>query len=275
MTTKNSAVAHLKQNGYFSLPVADLSFAQKMEHFDSLWQEFLAQPLEVKQRHAFANDNGYEYKGPDNPDYKENFHLSLGYELPEASTDIDKAFIAIGKSILRDIVPTVRDVMDVVQEESGIDMFTPAMRAHNEWILRSLYYPPDIPGKRRDFLALPHIDKGMTIHLDETNDGLEIKWDGQWVKVPGRKGYVHGYAGMLGQYHSECHLKALCHQVVSTPVSQQFGRRSHVIFIDHGDVRYNKAKFGSTQTNFPNGENYTMSFEEFKQYFIAKEFASV
>ena len=68
----------------------------------NFWKRFLLQSRKDKLLQSF-NDylGGYEYKGPKSLDYKENFHVSLDYELPMNATPTTKEFVSFAKEYSR------------------------------------------------------------------------------------------------------------------------------------------------------------------------------
>jgi isopenicillin N synthase-like dioxygenase len=271
-TLSEKLLISLLENGIVFLPISS-SFLTLIKELDAHWVEFLSQDDSHKQIHVFEDGMGYEYRSPDEPDYKETFHIRPGYQLPKKHSEADVRFVQTAKIVLIELIPIVANFAESLSDLAQRDMKAFVTTHVEQWILRSLNYPPRTTEQienKDTILADGHVDKCLTFGLTETAPGLEILSikDKQWVPVKHKEGYLHGYAGLLGQYYTNCEVKALCHQVVTTPVTERDGRRSHVSFIDFGAVQYNKAKYGRTQNNFAHGENYDMPCEQYNQYFI-------
>lgn len=262
----------LFKQGYFSVPVSD-DLTKKIKNLSGLWDVFCLQKQERKESHIFTKTGGYEYKGPEQADHKENFHLTLEYELSLFSTDTDFEFIDAGKKLITGLMPTVKNVADQISNTTGINLSDVVCSSQKNWIVRFLHYFPQ--NKPDGIIAAPHADKGtFTVHLTESSGGFQVLWGDRWRDVPGTEGYVHGYPGLLGQYLTECKTHALCHRVVQDEISKKNGRTSIVVFIDlggKGEVYYDKATYGTSQSVFPAGQNYGMDFEQFKKYFLPVE----
>lgn len=275
--TLRGRVAHLAKHGYFSVDALNISaFQQVIQGYLVYAKDYFGQSMEQKMLHRYsdADGYGYEYRGPEDPnEYKESFHLGLAYEAREGASDEDLRLIAFGKVLMENLRPIVELVAEVISEHSNKNLVDFLVSSLSSATLRILYYPPDLPGMKRDFLATEHTDKGFTIHLGETSPGLQVHWNDTWIDVTERLGSVYGYAGMLGQYYTECGLTALRHRVVPTDLSRMHGRYALVLFLDPGEYRYDKAVWGKTQVAFGKGENYGMPFSEFMKYFALKTVA--
>lgn len=263
-TTKQTALLH---HGYIQNPYPT-RLEKDVNFMENLWEMFCNQNLEHKQQYIYTRTGGYEYKDPEEKDYKENFHISLNYDhkLPlDKLSEVDKDFFHYGKKLINDNVPVVADIVDIIDVHNDLkDMI---MMSKDIWTLRLLHYPTR-PYQKNQFLAVSHPDKaGITIHLTETMEGLEILWNETWKPIHKMAGHVIGYPGATTQYHTKCVIKGLCHRVRMLPEIAQRSRFSMVMFIDYGDIFYNKI-LGPTSEIFPNGENYLMEFEEFSKYFI-------
>lgn len=272
-----NGVNHLRHNGYFSVEALGSQFAQTMQCYLRYVEDFFTQEKEHKLLHLHSEETGYgyEYRGPEIPnEYKETFHLGLSYEPHTNASDADRRLIGTSKMLLHSLEPTIRLVASVISEASGKDLTDFLTNSLQSATLRVLYYPPDLPNMQRDFLATEHTDKGFTVHLGETSPGLQVHWNNEWVDVEEKPGTAYGYAGMLGQYYTECALTALRHRVIPTDTSRTKGRYAVVLFLDPGDYRYDKAKYGKTQVAFGKGENYGMPFSEFSKYFALKSIAT-
>ncbi len=270
-----SGVHHLRHKGYFSVQAQNFQFAQVMQGFLHYAEDFFSQSREHKELHVFTETGyGYEYRGPENPnEYKETIHLYSQYQLPIGASDADKRLIGIAKVLLHSLEPTIHAIAEVISEASNKDLTDLIVGSLQHATLRVLYYPPDLPGMQRDFLATDHVDKGFTAHLGETSPGLQVFWNKKWIPVNEIPGFVHGYAGVLGQYYTECALTALRHRVVPTQASRTKGRYAVVLFFDPGEYRYDKEKWGKTQIVFGKGENYGMPFSQFSKYVALKSVA--
>lgn len=264
----NPFIDHFRHSGYFEYPIVN-SLKKDLSKLAEYWRLFYEQPLSEKEKHIFSDYvGGYEYKGPESLDYKENFHLSLKYKIPENSTSlVDFAFLTSAKKFISSSWHMIVPMIEIMDQATDSNMAS--LLIEDNFTLRFLhYFPREGTSLENNFLAAPHIDKGVTIHFYEDHPGLQVLWGNQWNKVYHNPDNVHGYFGMLGQLYSNCGFPALCHRVVPTPKTIKYGRTSIVLFIDFGDKIYNKEKFGSTQKVFPNGENYNMPIEDFSKYFI-------
>ena len=270
-------VQHLENRGYFAVEAQQAQFAQVAHSILKYAKDFFSQTPEQKALHAHSKTTGlgYEYRGPEDPnEYKETLHLDLGYEPSPGATIEDRRLMGFSKLLIQSLAPTVEFVAQVISIASKKELVSLITSSLQTATLRFLYYPPDLPDMKREFLATEHVDKGFTIHIGETCSGLQVHWNEEWIDVDEIPGYVHGYAGMLGQFYTECSLTALRHRVVPTPTSRTEGRYAIVLFLDPGDFRYDKARCGRTQDSFGKGENYGMPFAEFKKYFALKETAT-
>lgn len=261
----NNLTNSFKQNGYFNYPILDLG--KSINNLSKHWHWFYEQPHFEKSRHPFQDYiGGYEFKGEGSLDYKENFHYSLKYQIPLTGSSINVAFLKSNEQVIRECYDWAKRIVTQMDRASGSNMAS--LLDIERFTLRCLHYFPTFGTQREnDLLAASHIDKGITIHLYEDCSGLEILWNGQWVKVLHDPKKALGYFGMLGQLYSNCTFPALCHRVAPTPYSSRHGRSPIVLFIDFGDQVYDKETWGLTQQVFPNGENYNMPIEEFSKYF--------
>lgn len=180
--------SRIKEYGYDTVPIAN-ALVGKLDALDDLWKQFLAQPEEVKNCHVFAGGAGYEAKGPTSRDYKENFHVKLGYVLPSGHTELDARFVEMSKRIIKYSTPAVRLVMDAIKQQTGFDLGPMVFDSTDQWVLRALWYPPrEIDLAKSAVVAEEHLDKGITLHLRESDSGFELFWRGKWVAVPHQKG---------------------------------------------------------------------------------------
>lgn len=258
----------LKEHGYVFIPhQIDKEIIKRLI---SKWIEFHSQPLEHKKTFVFGENGGYEYKGPEHPDFKENFHISLNYLENNIHTynGIDMNFFNIASAFIYENKDLIKEAVNIVTlgNLSELQVEEAVMNAQ----LRFLHYPS------RDFveggiLAIPHVDKGITIHFTEDAPGFQVLWKGRWINVGQMANHILAYPGLLGQYYSKCEFPALCHRVVNTKETSEKGRNSIVMFIDPGNVTYNKSKYGKTQETFSCGENYNLDFETFKEFFTTLE----
>lgn len=235
------------------------------------WRNFCAQGIEHKQEFVMTLAGGYESKNKIGQtfDQKENFHVSMAYEPSHNNlTEIDTEFIFNSKLTIQAMFKLTLEIAEIFGYGSDFDLKKLFSEAQENHTLRLLHYPA---GNDEKIIAQPHVDKGITIHLLEDAPGLELLWRGVWRAVHPAPGHLLTYSGMLGQYYSQCEFPALCHRVVSTPKTFAYGRNSIVMFIDFGDVVYDKETFGRTQDVFPNGENYNLNFNAFKKYFTSMD----
>jgi len=263
----SNLIDSFKQNGYFQYPMLD--FSKKTDNLAKHWHWFYEQPYLEKSKHFFDDYiGGYEHKGENSVDFKENFHFSLKYKIPSSgSSSTSITFLKTAEEVLLSSYDWVKQIVTHMDRATGSEMTS--LLDIERFTLRFLHYFPTLetPHRKYELLAAPHIDKGITIHLYEDCSGLEILWNGEWIKLNHPHKKALGYFGMLGQLYSQCSFPALCHRVSPTLYSMRHGRYSIVLFIDFGDMVYDKETWGSTQTVFPNGENYNMPIEEFSKYF--------
>ncbi len=234
------------------------------------WEKFVQQSMCRKMLHVYGGPqgNGYEYRGPETVEYKETLHISLPYQVPAGATGLDQALIGMAKELILALKPVVQLVGCVMSKASGIpDLDALLLARPEDWVLRMINYPAD----PREIRAEEHPDKGVTIHIAATAEGLQIFWNGKWVDVAEAVNAAYGYMGLLGQYQTQCILKALLHRVRSCTATQTVGRRVLVLFVDASEVRYNKDAYGRAQSRFPDDAHYRMSFDEFSKLFIPKQ----
>lgn len=272
----NKLAAEFLENGYFNFPI-EPGLKSEIYMLREAWTLFRRQLLTLKTRHVFSDElGGYEFKDVDSPDYKENFHITLEYEIPKNSTSTDGQLVTRGQNLIHNLEFLVYKIISTMDKAVGTNMAHIVSGSVHRWIIRLLYYPPIesltdnekvVIDTEDHILADPHIDKAITIHLDEDAPGLQVLWGNEWKNIYSSDKKVHGYYGMLGQYYSECKFPALCHRVVSNAETRTVGRTSIIIFCHFGDVRYNKKKYGRTHDVFPSGENYIMPYEVFVPYF--------
>lgn len=260
---KSTKALALHEHGLIMLPFYE-GFDIHIKTLMDSWRNFCTQDLEHKETFIFTSNGGYEYKDQSKRDYKENFHISLGYSPEVFQNEIDKKLFLSARMLINESFPLIKDISEIMGEESDFDLSKLVLDAKNRWTIRLLHYPPH-KNSKKELLADPHIDKGITVHLTEDREGLEVFWKGKWVVPHMMANHVLTYPGMLAQYYSS--FPALCHRVRALPETLEFGRNSIVMFIDFGDVVYDKKVFGSTQEVFPEGENYKMSSQEFSKFF--------
>jgi isopenicillin N synthase-like dioxygenase len=260
----NKLVTRFRKNGYFKYGL-EPCFMKDSNSLASSWKLFCSQSLRHKEKHIFGQNGGYEYKDENSQDHKENFHLTLDYSTSfKVNTLADIVFIDKGKKFIHKSFTVISEIVQIMSDTIEVDLTDIVCNDISRWVLRFLYYPP----QKREYLAISHIDKCITAHWYEDAPGLQIFWNGTWHNVQHKENCVHGYFGLLGQYYSRSNFPALCHRVISSKETRERGRNSIVMFSDFGNVRYNKDFFGPTQKVFPTGENYNMSFEELKKYFV-------
>lgn len=259
----------LQEHGYVQLPYNE-SLKKPLGRLMNAWKDFCGQSLSHKLQYPMTMSGGYESKQKIGQtfDEKEDFHLSLAYDIWSIEkvviTPIDKEFVEAGHDFIREVYDLIMDVGSVFGQDSMFDLVEEFSKAFERWTIRLLRYPA---GVTEHEIAVSHVDKGITVHFAEDAPGLEVFWRNEWKLVEPMHGHILAYSGMLGQYYSECRFPALCHRVVSTPQTFANGRNSIVMFIDFGNVVYDKERFGRTQDVFPQGENYEMPFDQFKQLF--------
>lgn len=233
-----------------------------------LWKAFCDQNLEHKQQYVFTRPGGYEYKGPTEKDYKENVHISLNYDYQQgdvSASSVDIDFFKHGKKLINNHTHIVEEIIDTIDIHRT--MREMILSSKDIWTLRLLHYPSRQYSDEK-FLAVAHPDKaGITIHLTETMEGLEVLWNASWKSVSKMAHHIIAYPGLTTQYHTKGTVKGLTHRVRMLPKIEHEGRYSIVLFIDFGNIFYNKT-LGNTAEIFPNGENYNLTFEEFSKYFL-------
>lgn len=269
-----SGVAPVKAHGYDKVAIAN-ALVGKLDSLDDLWKQFLGQSESEKKRHVFMHGAGYEAKGPTDRDYKENFHIKLGYQLPANHTELDARFITTAKRIIGYSVPAVRLVFESIKQQTGFDLGPMALACKDQWVLRALWYPPrPMDLSVSAVVADAHLDKSVTLHLRESDSGFELFWNNRWIGVSHEKGKGIFYAGLLGQLHTHCDMTAVLHRGVFDEMTMHTGRRAFVLFIDFGSLKYDKQKWGTTHEAFPDCLNYSMEFDEFQKYFTEVAFAT-
>lgn len=271
-------LANLKKDGFININYP-VDVRSVVEEGAKAWENFCALDKSVKEAFVYNDDlhAGYEFKGEAGlgKDIKENFHITER-GLPEiesivAKNESAKDFIESGKRMIAAINPFVKEVLQKIEEESGISgLADRAMKVSDHWITRFLHYFPGMPAGHE--IAAAHPDKGsITLHLFESADGLEYFWDGKWSPMPVGVDYTASIGGMGLQYATKCEVKATNHRVVATEKTSKEGRYSMVMFIQLADIpSYNKEEKGRLQDVILNeglGFNYGLSFEEFGKYF--------
>ncbi len=256
----------LFQNGFETVPYSK-KLLNVVTDARETWIPFYEQDLSIKTQFPFKDGTGYEYSGEDRRDFKELFHVSLGY-VPGLLNPVCKRFIDSSKEVISESVETVKEIAATISEQTGFN-FVKLLGDPFLWRQRFLHYPPT----KRKIVGVEHIDKGgFTLHLNESGGGLQYFWKNKWSDMKFTHKQAAYFPGALGQYHSKCQIKALSHRVVSTRESREIGRTSSVLFIDCNDkMKYNKTKFSSTQAAFKPGQNYYLSSQEFSSYFIDRE----
>ena len=254
-------------HGLRAIPPRIISLTKEL---DASWQEFIAQPLKVKQLHGFVDGIGYEYRGPEELDFKETFHVTLDLKLHKNATAADRYYVETAQDFIRETDQFAQELIGALLGSYGYDSSFLVSDPAYTHLLRSINYFPrtlDQIMQEKVVAAASHLDKGVTIHWCQTNDGLQIYWQGQWRTIVHPDDVVMFYMGLLGQLYSKCDFIAVCHRAVATEETEVLGRRVHVSFIDFGGWWYDKGTWDKTQVRFPLGENYPMSYEEFKKFF--------
>jgi len=271
---KNELSEMLLRDGFAKVQYpASLRLA--VSNFVKAWKGFVGQSLEHKMQISFLGNGGYENKDPkiDSKlvDFKEDFHINRSYDFPTdfKQTAEDATFLAAGHTLFNEIRPVSHLIAEMLSEVTGVDFVKLAVEKEDGWVIRALWYPP----QENNILAAYHPDKsGHTVHLFDSVPGFERFWEGEWKSMSFPETEAVFFPGMLGQYYSECKVKALAHRVVSSPESRSKGRVSIVLFTDYanGLMKYDKDKWGPTQQLLAPGQNYTMPFEEFNKYFTER-----
>ncbi len=268
-TEKETKVNHFAE-GYARIALSR-SYKEATQKSQDAWADFCDQPLDAKLKFTFENGCGYEYKGPEHLDHKENFHVRLDYDIShiENLTDVDVRFINAAKDVLRMRDP-IEEFVRLMEESSETDFTSLIMENSDLWVLRFLHYFPS----EKQALAAEHIDKGgSTLHIYESEGGFEyLDWNGDWKSMSFNHDEAVVFPSMQAQFHSEGMLRALWHRVKPTETSKTKGRYSIVLFLDYNSPwKYDKGRWGATQKAFAAaGCTYTMNHEEFKKYFTDK-----
>ncbi len=270
--------ADLKKDGFININYPS-NVRSAVEETAKAWENFCNLDKSIKEAFVYSDDlhAGYEFKGVVGlgKDVKENFHITQNglaeLEAVAAKNESAKDFLESGKRMIAAINPFVKEVLQKIEEESGIvGLADRALKVSNQWITRFLHYFPGMPAGYE--IAAAHPDKGsITLHLYESAEGLEYFWDGKWMPMPVGVDYTASIGGMGLQYATECKVKAANHRVVATEKTSKEGRYSMVMFIQLADIpAYDKDKNGRLQDVILNkglGFNYGLTFEEFKGFF--------
>lgn len=275
-----SILSDLKKDGFINIQYPE-SVRKSVEGTSVAWKKFCTAETTVKESFHYSEvaEAGYEFKGVVGvgKDLKENFHMTpksiSNLEGIAAKTGNQDAtnFIISGKKLFEDTYEFVKDVLLKIEEESGIvGLAERGLRLQGDWIIRFLHYLPGMPVGNE--IAATHPDKGsVTLHLYESDGGLQYFWDGVWKDMPVSSEYTASIGGMGLQYATECQVKATNHRVIATENTSKEGRYSIVMFIPVADVpEYDKERYGRTQDVILKegvGFNYNLTFPEFKEYF--------
>lgn len=263
---------NLQKNGYITLPIEEQVRMDIQKALDA-WKEFCRLPKEAKGSYIFSQGVGYESSVPGRVDTKETFQLTHPYGVEKFSaahhfTFAEQNFFDLALYLLTLLE---YDVSKIAEAMGASEELQKAIyRDKYRWKMRFLHYPSRTY-QEGSLIAAPHTDKaGFTIHLTEDMEGLEIFWNDRWNPIGTDTTNIIAYPGMTMQYHTQGIAKGICHQVRMMPEIAHRSRYSIVLFIDFGNIHYDKATWGNTQKVFPCGENYKMPFEEYKKYFIVK-----
>lgn len=262
--------SNLTTNGFVQI-ARDPKLKRQIDLVMEAWKAFYEQDIEHKNQYLMTHAGGYELKNKTGETYdnKENMHISIDYDPKVKNMSLrDQVLFNRARRLIRvlfDSIMNVARVFDGYGDSNVVELFE---QAKYNFILRLLHYPSGSPD---EVLASSHVDKGITVHVTENAPGLQILWKGQWLSIEPEPDHLLAYAGMLGQYYACCAVPALDHRVINCEQTFKNGRDSAVIFIDIGDVTYDKDKWGRTQDVFPNGENYNLNFNAFKKYFTSIE----
>ena len=262
----------LQENGYIALSIEEQVHTDIQRALDA-WKEFCLLPKEAKEAYIFSQGVGYESSVPGRIDTKETFQLTYPYGVEKFATAHHFTFAEQNFFDLALYLLTLLeyDVSKIASEMSAPKELQDAiLKDKHRWKMRFLHYPSR-PYQEGSLIAAPHTDKaGFTIHLIEDMGGLEIFWNDTWNAIGTGHDHIIAYPGMTMQYHTQGTAKGICHQVRMMPEIAHHSRYSVVLFIDFGNIHYDKTTWGNTQKVFPCGENYKMPFEEYKKYFVMK-----
>lgn len=238
-------------------------------------------PLENRQKLVFVEgpggDAGYEYraKGEDKNkvpiDPKETLQVNTAQMdnlLMNAGGDVNITTLLTSLTSLQsELRPFILGFAEELQKNFNLPSdFTHRIWLNRDfWTLRLLHY---LPGSIREFIAAHHVDRGdFSLHLNESLPGLEyLGEDMIWRPMEMDESSTAIIPSLQMQCISGNKIKAVEHQVKSSPTSRLFGRYSMVNFVDMISPRYNKVEFGRTQ-KFPEGYTYTMSDSELASWF--------
>lgn len=245
-------IQHLKNNGQYTL-VYPKALRDAVEEEIKNWRSFCEKPLEEKLLTGYSNNCagvGYEYKDGSGPkgDRKENMDLTDGP--------------------LVDLIRiSALDFVRQCEEEYGLFGFVDEVR-ESTFFVRLIHYFGD--RKVGDETASAHVDQsGFTFHLYESDPGLQgLTFDERkWIDIPVSAGQTVIFPAMQMQLRSKGAIRALCHRVVATEHTANYGRYSAVCFVQlKNTTKYDKNKHGRLQEREP-GFNYDMSQEDFCRLF--------
>lgn len=234
---------------------------------------FCCQTLEYKNMFLYKNSMGYENRDrsldQNLADHKESFYIKLNYKLPDnlSNSEADKKFILSCKTLLNEMIPVVGNSTIFLSEiaNTNLDQYFDG----SSLTLRLIHYYPDSNNE----IANQHVDRGgQTYHLYETTDGLQAYWNNRWSKIVFNNDQMIYFPSLQAQYITKSYLKGLCHRVVSNKDSVLCGRYSIVLFVEYNKLpyKYSMKNNGPIEKAFKSGQNYSMSFEELKNYFEEK-----
>jgi hypothetical protein len=261
----------LMRDGYLIVPYPSLLKSRILIAMRSL-------PQGSKDSCAIGDENlrdlGYSFRSGTGTfaDQKEFFHIWKA-ALPEVSAALkrsgvmDTLFSTLTEHLALSIAPLLQGVAMQLEEACHLSEIAREISSNlDKCTFRFIHY---LPGRTSGSeIAHAHADKsGFTLHLYESEPGLECYWDQQWRPMPVSDEQTVIIPGLALQYRSECMLKATFHRVVATPEAARNGRFALVCFIPLMNTPVYDTRYGPRLQEMPVGFNYKMPFSEFKTLF--------
>jgi hypothetical protein len=128
-----------KGHSFLTIPERIISLTKIL---DASWEEFIAQPLRVKQKHTFVNGVGYEYRGPEDLDYKETFHVTPTYVLHNSATTVDRYYVETAKDFIEETSDFAFGLIGSLFEHYGYNKAYLQSNHSCTHLLRSIRYFP-------------------------------------------------------------------------------------------------------------------------------------
>lgn len=100
-------------------------------------------------------------------------------------------FIRVASCLQKHLIPPALAALDLFDQEfpyAGLRGKFLSGAAEPDLIIRFLAYDIPPPGNKKETLAKAHVDRsGLTLHVDESHPGLQVKIRGEWVDVEARR----------------------------------------------------------------------------------------